>query len=693
VKQNYWKQNYILTGTALVLLAAQPLQALTKTEQFTDESWGKTNQIAQTPSIQIKENNPDLQPAPPAPTPQPQSPEDIMVPQPQITIDGQPVPPGGNAPPSQPFLPRAVAPPVGDMSVSNIDTSPTYIDLGTSAKVPRLVLRQAPVREVLSLLARSAGLNIVFVDDQQAAPAAGATPAAAPGSPTISLDLQNQPVGEVFNSVLLVSGLSANRKGNTIFVGSQLPDGARNLISRTIRLNQVRADNAATFLATQGADVQQLVVPITEVRDPETNRVVERREEAAQLQPLTSNTGAPGAGPTSPQLLQGLRAAPDVRLNHITLVGEPRKVEVATSFLTQLDARRRQVAINVKVIDINLTNIQDTNSSFSFGFNDGFVVQDGGTAILNFGGVNPPSATEATSGTFYPTIVPLQVPGATIEPFFDRQLAPFGDVTQGSNDFSNSTAPYARPNFGTNNNAFQPGLSDVQVDDDKITYEYQVPGLYQYPNRFLLTLQSQIQNRNAKILTDPTLVVQEGQEATVQLTQQVLTSITTSIDRESNARTVTPQITDAGLILRVNVERIDDNGFVSFSVNPTISAPDDTVSFSSDIQVQNQITLLNIRSLQSGLVRLQDGQTLIMSGIIQESDRSTVSKVPILGDIPLLGALFRKTNNETDRREVVILLTPKIVDEKAGFGYNYKPGVDATEMLRKQGFTPGGSQP
>ncbi len=91
---------------------------------------------------------------------------DVLVPNPEITIDGKPAKAAGpNQPYNQapPFLPRAVAPPVGDITQASIDTSPTTIDLGTQERVPRLVLREAPVREVLSLLARAAGLNLAYV--------------------------------------------------------------------------------------------------------------------------------------------------------------------------------------------------------------------------------------------------------------------------------------------------------------------------------------------------------------------------------------------------------------------------------------------------------------------------------------------------------------------------------------------------
>ena len=179
------------------------------------------------------------------------------------------------------YLPRAVAPPVGDMAVSNIDASPELIDLGSSAIVPRLVLRDAPVREVLSLLARSAGLNLVFTDTGNV----GEEDYSEEGNQekTISLDLENEPVQEVFNSVLLVSGMSANRKRNTIYVGTKLPAQARNLVSRTVRLNQVKAENAALFLASHGAEGQRLTTEVEEIVDPETGRVSQRTEKTCPV--------------------------------------------------------------------------------------------------------------------------------------------------------------------------------------------------------------------------------------------------------------------------------------------------------------------------------------------------------------------------------------------------------------------------
>jgi type IV pilus assembly protein PilQ len=684
----------------------------------------RTNLIAQIPTHSEQRSVPQSNPS--------QTP-DVLVPNPEVVIEDTNSNPDNSVQgiedtntnpdnfvqgeePTQPTLPRAVAPAVGDMAVSNINTSPEAIDLGSGAIVPRLVLRQAPVREVLSLLARSAGLNLVFTDTQAQAqgqpPGEGAQAQAQTGEQTISLDLENEPVQEVFNSVLLVSGLNANRKGNTIYVGANLPAQARNLISRTLRLNQVRAENAALFLASQGAEGQRLVTEINEVVDPETGRVVQRTERPATLQNLSGGGEGQNAQGTAPSLLKGLQISTDDRLNSITLVGEPRKVEFATALLTQLDARRRQVAVNVKVIDINLLNQEFFNSSFSFGVNDSFFIQDQGAATLRFGSSSPATSADINSPTGQITNPPaIPNPFAGADTFLDfGSTTPIPGTAPGLIDANTGEVfiPRGALQFfnrvaGVSENPLGAGFTDFTFAEDatisrdadgNLTFERgtdgtataALPSLFQYPKKFLALLEARITNGNAKVLTDPTLVVQEGQQATVKLAQNIVESIKTEVDPDSGARTTTPVIAEAGLILTVNVERIDDNGFISLSVSPTVSAVGQTQEFDSGAGAVNTLNLLSKREVSSGLIRLRDGQTLILSGIIADQERTTISKVPLLGDIPLLGALFRSSDKANERAEVIVVLTPQIVDEEAEFGYNYNPSKEARQMLQQRGF-------
>ena len=637
--------------------------------------------VAQVPN-QVPPAAPPVPPAPPATGSQP-----VLVPDPQITIGGRNVPQSGIRPSdaAPPFLPRAVAPPLGDIAVSNINAGIPTIRLNTTQRIPRLVLRDAPVSDVLALLARTAGLNLaisnLFKEDATGefrAPNSELEEKQITGR-KISLDIENESVEDVFNYVLRLSGLQANRVGNTIFVGVKLPTAASNVVVRSLRLNQVPATTAAGFLSSQGAGTQIKVdqIRIEEVGTGVNSRFVETRT------PTITELAAKESD--SPLVLKGLSISVDERLNSITLVGPPHLVETAVAMLTQMDLRQRQVAVNVKVVDVNLSGEEAASSSFSFGINDTFFVNDGGAASVNFGGYNPPNQATATSGINARPIVPN--PLSSQAPFYNRNglainpltapgggvsLDPIAPVTErpgqvGVSDyrpFTRNLATGALTGLGSTTNSLFP--------------------FFQYPRKFLSTLTAQIISGNAKILTDPTLVVQEGETAKVALVEEIVKSVTTTFsDTVSGTReNKNFDFENVGLTLDVNVERIDDNGFVSLRINPTVSAPGDQVDAGGGDFARQILS----RTVESGLIRLRDGQTLILSGIIQEQERATVSKIPLLGDLPIVGSLFRRTNKQNQRAEVIVLVTPQILDDsdRAPYGYEYSPSPDALRMMQRR---------
>jgi type IV pilus assembly protein PilQ len=640
------------------------------------------------PNMRINSTREIVAQAPAAPLPASKTPVTPFTPKATVPTSGAPTVPTA---PTPPLLPRAVAPPVGDQAISQIDTSPTTIDLGTNERIPRLVLRDAPVREVLSLLARAAGLNLAYTEPSNGQQQQGQQGAKSNG-PTISLDIENEAVQDVFNYVLRVtcvsstakdvantggcSSLEANRVGRTIFVGPRLPDDARNTISRTIRLNQVNASDAASFLTTQGAETQRPFeqIQIQTIGEGAAARTVEIR--TPTILPLRATEG------TGPLVLRGVSVASNERLNTITITGTPQKVEIATRLLTQLDARKRQVAINVKVVDVNLLRTDDFNTSFSFGIGNNFFNVDQGAAIFNFGQYRPPTTAEVRG-----SLTSRPVTG-TLFPETDRELGPFLDVPNANTPFSPASGSStsigsvrgARPPFGTTDNPFQPGVTSVTAPTidaatGRVTspgvVEYGLPSLFQFPTRFLARLQSQVTSGTAKVLADPTIVVQDGESSKIRLVEEVF----------SGFKFGEPFIREAGLILDLRVERIDDNGFITLKANPEISAPQ--APLRTD---QGSITLISRRNVESGSIRVRDGQTLILTGIIQERDRSNVRKVPILGDLPLLGSLFRSTSRENQRQEVIVIVTPQIIDDsdRSSFGYGYVPGKEVRQYLQQQ---------
>ncbi|MGD1902280.1 MAG: secretin and TonB N-terminal domain-containing protein [Geitlerinemataceae cyanobacterium] len=550
-----------------------------------------------------------------------------MIPNPDIEIDGVPIDGIGPINPVPQFQPRAVAPPVGDIAISTTDVSSFTLNLRTAERVPRLVLREAPVEDVLALLARAAGLNLAYVAE---APGSEG-PDGASARRTISLDVENEAVQDVFNNVLRLSGLQANLMGNTVVVGSELPDEARNVITRTLRLNQTEVVAARDFLLAHGAEAalistQTQTQTIREGQQGELGATSQTTTTTrTRLEPLTLDSQDDPYTGYAALPLRGLLVsiAPrgrgiDEVANEISLTGDPRKVEIATQLISQLETRRRQVAVNVKIVDVSLSNQDNFNTSFSFGVNDTFVSSEDGTAFLNFGGVNPPSNVNLNLSNPVPPILGPESP------------------------------------------------------------------IGQFPNRFLSTLEAQIVNGNAKILTDPTLVVQEGQTSVVSLVTEVVGEVTVTFNDTNSGTRETRNVEkeEVGLRLALSINQIDDNGFVTLNANPSVSAP----VGQEDLGDDGFVTLIQTREVNSGRIRLRDNQTLVLSGIIQDSDRTEVRKVPILGDIPLLGALFRSTRRDNDRNEVIVILTPNILDDsdRNTFGYSYTPSREARDFIQQQ---------
>ena len=72
-------------------------------------------------------------------------------------------------------------------------------------------------------------------------------------------------------------------------------------------------------------------------------------------------------------------------------------------------------------------------------------------------------------------------------------------------------------------------------------------------------------------------------------------------------------------------------------------------------------TLLQRRNIELNNLRVKDGETLVIAGLIQESDDMITTKVPFFGDLPVVGFLFRNSSNTKKKSELVIMLTPHIV--------------------------------
>ncbi|RIK66790.1 MAG: hypothetical protein DCC65_08665 [Planctomycetota bacterium] len=157
-----------------------------------------------------------------------------------------------------------------------------------------------------------------------------------------------------------------------------------------------------------------------------------------------------------------------------------------------------------------------------------------------------------------------------------------------------------------------------------------------------------------EIIQRPMIMCQDNQQATIQIGQSVPTPQGAQTFGGQTSTQVT--YTDVGVILNVE-PHINPDGFVYMLVEPEISSITD-----STIQIApgSFAPIFNRRTASTN-VAVKDGETVVIGGLITTSETESESKVPLLGDVPGLGMLFRTTNRLKNRTELMIALTPKVV--------------------------------
>ena len=170
-----------------------------------------------------------------------------------------------------------------------------------------------------------------------------------------------------------------------------------------------------------------------------------------------------------------------------------------------------------------------------------------------------------------------------------------------------------------------------------------------------LLLQTIKTSGRLKVLSRPQILAADNQQAEINVGQsvpQITASVTTELGNVNN----TVEYREVGVILSVT-PRISLDGFIQMDVEPEISSlSNSTIDFGTGVTAP----VFNERKATT-TVTVQDGHTIIIGGLISTSDEEIERKVPILGDIPLLGLLFRDRVVTKRRTELLIVLTPHVL--------------------------------
>ena len=158
-----------------------------------------------------------------------------------------------------------------------------------------------------------------------------------------------------------------------------------------------------------------------------------------------------------------------------------------------------------------------------------------------------------------------------------------------------------------------------------------------------------IQNGKGRVLADPRITTISGRTATIRAGDSI--SILTTVGGGTGTVATTQlQTFQTGVTLDIT-PIVTSNGEVSVALHPVVN------SLSGFL---NNVPQISTRDTQTQ-VHLHDNETLVIGGLIQESTTSQENKVPVLGDLPLVGRVFRNTNSTTTRNELIIVVTPHLL--------------------------------
>ncbi|MFH1094356.1 MAG: hypothetical protein V1739_09450 [Candidatus Omnitrophota bacterium] len=160
---------------------------------------------------------------------------------------------------------------------------------------------------------------------------------------------------------------------------------------------------------------------------------------------------------------------------------------------------------------------------------------------------------------------------------------------------------------------------------------------------------------NTKFLSKPRILVQDREWAEIKVTENKVVSVVTIVT-DNETKTYVERL-EVGTILRLVPLINEEEGYVSILLEPSVSRP--TESKFTDTNGTSYIDP-QMRSMRT-VVMAKSGETVAVGGFITTEDEETKTKVPWLGDIPLLGALFRHTSNDRVDKEMLIFITPRIV--------------------------------
>ena len=548
-------------------------------------------------------------------------------------------------------------------------SEPSVLDLYgkvsiTNRNIPiSLSLRNSDVTQVLRMFADKAGLNIIFKGDI---------------SGNVTMDLVNVPLNSAFNMVLETADLAYVLEDRTLIITQ--PDDETNVTKQPMTVLPVKYVNAsaiADFLNKNIFGIKRPGLSSTSLvtTNPATNEIIifGSKENIAIAQKIIDQ-------------FDKKPITTSFKVNHTT--PEAMAKMVCELLLPSTGAGGGSTGGAAGV----MTGAASDSSSSG---GDGIVLGEGTIACTidatSQGGGGKGASVEALglgslSVAYYTQLGTVNLVGGSEQQVdMIKEFIEQNDKKQPQAYLEFSIIELNEDGSRTFNNQWSFTSKHFSIASDTEGNTSVSPMHFLGPNyntgytnsspSLVYTISYLLKNGKARTVSNPKILVTNGQESTIDMTSDYVKTVTTQVLTGSGTTNTTPtqkqyEIGDDDGIKITVTPFISPDGYVYLNLNPdyamikdqiTTLAQDEAAAAKGERDIQ--ATLLQRRNLELKNVRIKDGDTLVIAGMMREFESRTVNKIPFLSDIPGIGSFFRSTATEQTKDELVILITPKIITD------------------------------
>ena len=544
-----------------------------------------------------------------------------------------------------------------------------------------LSLRDSDVKQVLRMFAQKAGINVIFHSSV---------------SGKVTLDLVNVTLNDAFLMVLRSAELTYVMDGKNLIVASNAQGTKLSFTKQSLTIIPVkyeRAQNIANFLNNNvfGANITGLSNDKIVTSNPATNeimlfgsqndveiarQIVEKLDRKPMINTFKVNH-------TTPKEMAMLLCSTFVEVNKEVSTEEEDDLAEEDDEDDQMDEDEeiKKVKLGSGIVACRATeevvrgDSEDTTTSSSD--NEEGAIKMFSSAPLSIVYFQDLGTINVNGGSYEQ----VKVIKEFIEQNDKKQPMAYVEMSvielneTGSKEFANEWnlwTPFISLQFdtsqGLSTNANHPTFFmgdryDVVNSENPSEVRYTVDK-YRGDSTLVYRLRYLVQNGKGRVLTNPKIMVTNGQKSTIDMTSDyvktVKTELITTIDNAGMSRTYEVG-DDEGLKIEL-VPFISPDGYVSLNIKPEFATIKERVYAPGQSgEDELQATLLQRRDLSLNNIRIKDGETLVLAGMIKENETQQTTKIPVLGDLPLVGVFFRTSSNQKSKEELVIMITPHIV--------------------------------